>query len=242
MRTADDFADAPGLAKTDRLSRLAEWRQDLDRITNNEKPANPLFLALKNTVQSHKLDPNLLYALLEAFEFDAKDDVRFKTFEDLRWYTARSADPVGRLVLGLFGYRDAMRQKYSDDICTALQLLNFIQDAQEDLQRGRYYFPEEDAGRVGIAEVSNILGSSSRNKLMLLECDRVMALLHDGAPLVESIRGRLKYELRAVVNGAIAMVNKIRAVGGDVFTTRPKLSKREHRAILLKSLFRKVRV
>jgi hydroxysqualene synthase len=269
MRTADDFADESGRTSEERLRLLAEWRQYLDRAIAAQLPSNPIllaldpiflaldpiflaldpiflaldpiFLALQDTVSKFKLPVEPLYSLLDAFEFDAKGHVVFETFEDLHWYTRRSAEPVGKLVLALFGYRDEERILLSNDLCTALQLLNFLQDAKEDLQNERCYFPREDCLKFGIHSAEDILTSSSAGALVLYECDRIERLLANGSSLPERVNGRLKYELRAVLHGAKLMLGKIRAMEGETIRSRPKLTAHEQRAIVLAALLAKIR-
>jgi squalene synthase HpnC len=246
MRTADDFADLPTRSREERLELLAEWRRQLDESLAGKWSENPIFFALSNTIKECKLNPSPLYQLLEAFEFDARGQVHFETFDDLRWYTSRSADPVGELVLALFGYRDSERIKLSNEICSALQLLNFIQDIKEDLKNKRYYYPKEDCeifeialGSSGLAERSP--DWDSRLALVsLFEIERVEALLDRGASLAESVSGRLRYELRAIIHEARKMIAKIRRSDGNTYLLRPKLSKWKHFTVLLQSLARRV--
>jgi len=240
MRTADDFADEPGRTSQERLRLLAEWRQHLDRAIAGQLPSDPIFLALQDTVSKFSLPVEPLYSLLDAFEFDAKGLVSFETYEDLHWYTRRSAEPVGKLVLALFGYRDEERIQLSNDLCTALQLLNFLQDAKDDLQNGRCYIPREDYLKFGICSTGEILTSSSAGALVLYECDRIERLLSNGSSLPERVNGRLKFELRAVLHGAKLMLRKIRAMDGNTIRSRPKLTSRERRAIVLAALLAKV--
>jgi len=237
MRTADDFADLPSRTIEARLSLLTDWRKQLDNVLAGEKTENPIFLALGNTILECKLPTQPFYKLLEAFEFDAKGEVKFETFDDLRWYTARSAEPVGELVLALFGYKEEERIRLSNDICSGLQVLNFIQDIREDFINNRYYYPQEDCRKFRLTGGSDGLKSVLLNKISLFELERVEFLLNNGASLAESVRGRLRYELRAVILAARKMISKIRKVDGDTYSQRPKLSRREHIVILLQSMF-----
>ncbi len=231
MRSADDFADLPYRSGSERLRLLQGWRAKLHSI-DDKTPDNPIFLALRDTIQKFDLPRAPFELLLDAFEFDAHSEVRFETYENLHWYTKRSAEPVGELVLALYGYRDAERTQWSNDICTALQLLNFLQDAKEDLSAGRYYFPREVFQRFGMTDAAEIISSEQAGELVLHECGRIEQLLLDGLPLVESVNGRLKLELRAVVSGAKRMLGKIRAMNGRTIDMRPKLSTFEKRRIL----------
>ncbi|MBS1902571.1 MAG: squalene/phytoene synthase family protein [Bacteroidetes bacterium] len=233
MRMADDFADLPERPREERLRLLADWR---DRLLNPQRDSeHPIFLALRNTITECRLDTAPLLRLLEAFEFDARGNVRFETFDDLRWYTARSADPVGELVLALFGHHEPRLIQLSNEICTGLQLLNFIQDIKEDLANGRYYFPKEDWDLFEIEPSAE----PDKNRLALLslfEADRVESLIDRGAPLAEIVGGRLGLELRAVVHSARRMVANIRRLDGNTYLTRPTLTRREQISVLLQSL------
>jgi len=235
MRTADDFADLPHRSSEERLKLLSEWREKLHSIYRNELPSDPIFLALQDTVRTFDLAIQPFDLLLDAFEFDARGNVRFETYEDLHWYTKRSAEPVGQLVLALFGYQDAGRLGWSNDICTALQLINFLQDAKDDLVNQRYYFPVEDCLKFEIERVEDIPVSTYATELVLFECDRIEKMLTSGAVLSESVNGRLRLELRAVLSGARVMLGKIRAMNGNTINARPKLSSFEKMRMLLSS-------
>jgi squalene synthase HpnC len=244
MRTADDFADLTSRPREIRLQLIRDWRLQLDKAISGRESQHPIFVALSNTISECQLPSEPFYKLLEAFEFDATGDVDFATFDDLRWYTSRSAEPVGELVLALFGYRNVERITMSNDICTGLQLLNFIQDIKEDLGNNRYYYPSEDCEIFGV-NLKSVGGASVRSDrlesvplslLSLFELDRVESLIDRGAPLAESVHGRLRYELRAVIRAARKMIAKIRKLEGSTYRVRPKLSKSEHALILLQSI------
>lgn len=239
MRTADDFADLPHRPRDERLRLLDDYRQQLQRIPEDEQ-SDPVFIALADTIVKFKLSRTPFQRLLDAFEFDAKGDWVFEAMQDQRWYTSRSAEPVGELVLALFGYRDQQRIGWSNEICSALQILNFVQDVKEDLTNGRCYFPREDCWRVGTDPESLLSKPHTLKSLMLYETKRAEEMLNLGAPLAESVRGRLKYELRAVILSARLLIDKIVAGGGDTFHARPKLTKREHVSALFRSLFTRV--
>jgi squalene synthase HpnC len=240
MRTADDFADLPHRLREDRLQLLSEHRRKLDAIFSGKKPDDPIFIALADTIEKYELSAHPFECLLDAFEFDARGQWVFEAMQDQRWYTSRSAEPVGELVLALFGYCDLQRIGWSNEICSALQILNFIQDVKEDLTQGRCYFPHEDCSRVG-AEPANLLSNpKTLQALMLYQTKRAEDMLNLGAPLAESVHGRLKFELRAVVISARVLIAKIVAVGGDTFHNRPTLTKREHVLALFRSLISRV--
>jgi squalene synthase HpnC len=236
MRTADDFADLPNCPSEERLKLLADWRTKLHSIYQNEQPSDPIFLALQDTIQKFNLAIQPFDLLLDAFEFDARGNVRLETYDDLYWYTKHSAEPVGQLVLALFGYRDEERIGWSNDICTALQLINFLQDAKEDLTNQRYYFPREDFMPFGISRAEDIAVSSRSHELVIFECDRIDKMLVNGAALPESVNGRLRLELRAVLAGARMMSGKIRTMNGNTIEARPTLSSLEKMQMLLAAL------
>jgi len=244
MRTADDFADVttpqPPPSKGGGVEQLENWRFQLQQILSGREASNPIFLALRNTITECKLSGEPLERLLEAFEFDARGDVRFDTFEDLRWYTSRSADPVGELVLALFGYRDEKLIRLSNEICTALQLLNFIQDIKEDLGNNRFYYPSDDWRMFNVEQTRDVGETPTLrqrlNLLSLFELDRVETLLDRGAALPELVSGRLRFELRAIIRSARLLIRKIRKIDGNTYLIRPTLSKGERLRVLLQSV------
>lgn len=233
MRTADDYADLAHRSSEERLLLLLDWRSQLNSIFIGDNSRESLFLALRHTIQTFHLAQAPFDLLLEAFEFDAKGDVRFDTYEDLDWYTSRSAEPVGQLVLALFGYNDEKRVRWSNNVCSALQLLNFLQDARQDLLDGRCYFPRESYEQFGIKDPEDILHSDRSGEIILSVCDRIEGMLVDGTSLVESVGGRFRWELRAILAGASTMLVKIRMMKGQTILERPKLSTAERWKILL---------
>ena len=238
MRTADDFADTRG--STEGIKLLEDWRYQLQQVLSSERAEHPIFIALRNTISECHLAGEPLLLLLEAFEFDARGKVQFDTFDDLRWYTSRSADPVGELVLALFSYHDEKLIRLSNEICTALQLLNFIQDIREDLANNRYYYPKDDWLLFGLDQTKQIeskpLLLQRLNLLSLFELERVESLLERGAPLINQVSGRLRLELRAIVKSARKLAKKIRKLEGNTYLTRPTLSKGERLVVLLQSV------
>jgi len=240
MRSADDFADLPHRSSDERLTLLAAYRQKLNSLSVGAYVKDPVFIALADTIDKFNLSVSPFERLLDAFEFDARGQWVFEAMQDQRWYTSRSAEPVGELVLALFGYQDRQRIGWSNEICSALQILNFVQDVKEDLAGGRCYFPREDCWRLGVEPENLSAKPDSLKKLMLYETKRAEEMLNLGAPLAESVKGRLKYELRAVILSARALIAKIVDIGGDTYNSRPTLTKREHVMTLFRSLITKV--
>jgi squalene synthase HpnC len=225
-RAADDFADEPE-HRGHRLQRLDEWESHLDRCLEGS-PEGPVFVALAETIKLHRLPPQLFRDLLDAFRQDCRLS-RYESWEELLDYCRRSANPVGRLVLHLFGYRDEKRCGWSDAICSALQLTNFWQDVGVDWNKDRIYLPAEARRGHGVSE--DDIGSGRVHdgfkELMGEMVDRTRRMFDEGKPLLESVGGRLSLELRCVWLGGNRILNKIEASGFDIFEDRPTLSRAE---------------
>src|SRR6266568_1905912 len=237
-RYADDFADERGVAE--RLKALAEWRQKLVNCYAGEAE-HDVFIALRDTVERFHLSQAHFENLLRAFESDVRVS-RHQDFDSLLAYCACSANPVGRLVLELFGHREEELFALSDSICTALQLANFWQDVAVDLDRDRIYLPMEDLARsnITLAEVEAMKLSDSRNspggvrslaaddrwqRLMALEVQRTRELFERGKPLPERVAPELRHQLRLTWLGGMTILEKIEAARYDVFRNRPKLTR-----------------
>jgi len=235
-RTADDFADEPGLSSSERLQALGEWRARLSECSQGQ-PRHPIFLALRDTLERHALPVELCSRLLDAFESDVTVH-RFEKREDVLAYCRNSANPVGRLVLLLFGYRDERLMQRSDCICTALQLTNFWQDLGIDLQKDRVYLPLEDLCRWGISETelrSRPMAEHVR-RLMADVVDWAQDLFEEGKPLLHSVGWDLKPELRLTYNGGVKILDRIRAREYDVLGHRPVLSPWDKSLLVFRSL------
>jgi squalene synthase HpnC len=223
-RTADDLADEePDPARA--LAGLDAWERELDACYAGT-PHHPIFVALADTVRTFAIPSEPFRRLLTAFRMDVRFG-GFRTFDDLRHYCAHSADPVGHLVLYLFGHRDAERQARADDICTALQLTNFWQDLAIDLRKGRIYLPREDMERFGYTpeDLGRHAVTPAFRELMAFECARTRDLFARGlalAGMLDRHRGR---EIRLFAGGGIAILDRLEAVGYDAFTARPTLSR-----------------
>lgn len=234
MRTADDVADDPVTPSTKKLAALSEIRKAL-----NTGSDDPIIRAVRNTLKQCSLDRVELHSLLDAFEFDARAEVRFEAFSDLRWYSARSAEPVGRMILALFGCADPVLIQKSNEITSALQLLNFMQDAQEDLHNGRSYFPRRDYEQFDIHSAVEILQKpDSSARLLAFEGQRVWQMIEAGLPLAESVRGRLRYELRAVILSALRLLRKMEKSHWSHLSQgeKPRLTRTDKLLILVRAL------
>lgn len=233
-RTADDIADEQRDA-----AALAAFRADFLRHVDGGAATVPLFVDLAATMRECGLERELFTDLLDAF---AQDCVQKRyDMAQLLDYCRRSANPVGRLVLRVHGYRDAGLDALSDRICTALQLLNHLQDLRSDLrERDRIYFPREDMVRFGVTD-ELLLAPSALPALRSFVRHWAVRLGHDfaaGWPLVDRVRGRLRWELRAILRGAAAVLARILAADGDVLGSRVHLTKWERARTVLGGLLR----
>ncbi len=227
-RTADDIADEGDAPAAKRLEQLAAYRTDLAAVLAG-RPASPawapVFAALARQQALHALPPPLLHDLLDAFE----QDVRNPPYPDraaLLDYCRRSANPVGRLLLHLYGINDAVSLRRSDAICSALQLINFWQDLSVDGPRGRCYVPHADAAAHGVPlqALLRCEDSAQARRLIRTLCDWAEVLMLEGAPLVRTVPGRAGWELRLVVQGGLRVLARIRAMDHAALLQRPKLT------------------
>lgn len=228
-RTADDIADEGDLPAEARIEALRRYSEQLDRIGAGMRPAaspaGELFANLAQVIARYRLDLGLLHDLLSAFSQDATTR-RYPNFEGVLDYCRRSANPVGRLMLALYGHDTPQNRILSDDICTALQLVNFWQDVAIDRSKDRLYLPLDDLARFGIdAESLNQDPSHTAwRSLMQFEVDRTRTMMLKGAPLARLLPGRIGLELRLVVQGGLRILEKIEQVHFDVFHQRPVLT------------------
>ena len=231
-RTADDIADEGEATPAQRLHDLQAYRQDLTAACAQNHSFSPrwpqVFGPLQFAIQTHQLPVQALHDLLDAFEQDVektRDRAGYATQTDLLDYCRRSANPVGRLLLHLYGVSDPHALRLSDDICTALQLINFWQDPSVDIPRGRYYFTQEDCARFGVLQpdVLACRQTPSATKLIAACVDSAKARMQNGAALVHQVPGRAGWELRLVVQGGLRILDKIQALQYATLITRPTL-------------------
>ena len=242
-RLADDVADE-GVAPADvRLARLAQLEEQLLACAAEPSAAcAPIFLALGHTIAHHTLPLEPFRDLLTAFRRDAAGETRrFRTFEHVLDYCRCSADPVGRIVLGLFGHRDAERTARSDDLCTALQLTNFWQDLRGDLvERDRIYVPDEDLDRFpGAREaLATLCMTVGLRDCLAFELARTRARFASGLELADLVDGRLRREVRLFAHGGLAILDRIEAHDYDVLAQRPTLGRGDFARLVWKELWR----
>lgn len=246
-RTADDLADEGDTDAPTRLADLAAYRADLARAADPAGgPASTrwphVFGPLQQALRDFKLPVDLLTDLLSAFEQDVhktRDGAGYTSRAELLDYCRRSANPVGRLLLHLYGVTNTHALAQSDAICTALQLINFWQDPSRDIPRGRYYFPAEDCARLGVQQADLLaLRATPETTKLIAECaDWAGATMQKGAQLVHTVPGRAGWELRLVVQGGLRILDKVRALQGASLHTRPTLGRLDVCRMLVRTLW-----
>ncbi|MEU9171076.1 squalene synthase HpnC [Streptomyces sp. NPDC048420] len=209
----------------DRLLLLDAFEADLNRVFSGE-PRHPLLRRLQPTVRRRALTPEPFLGLIAANRQDQLV-TRYETYDDLLAYCGLSANPVGRLVLAVTGTSTPERIRHSDAICTALQIVEHLQDVAEDLGRDRIYLPAEDMKRFHVqeADLATKTAGASVRALVAYEAQRARDLLNEGAPLVGSVHGRLKLLLAGFVAGGRAAIHAVAAAEYDVLPGPPKPGK-----------------
>lgn len=224
-RSADDLADEGDAAPAERLAALTAYAQQLDAIARGEDAGDPMFRSLATVIERYQLPLQPLRDLLSAFSQDVVT-TRYADFPFLLDYCRRSANPVGHLMLCLYGAVDERNLAQSNAICTALQLINFWQDVGIDIGKGRIYIPQDDLDRFGVGEDVIMRGETNAawRALMAFEVGRARSLMNEGASLALRLPGRVGWELRMVVQGGLRILELIERVHYDVFRHRPVLA------------------
>lgn len=247
-RTADDLADEGTADAAERLEQLARYRRALDACLAGQPTSNTawpeVFAPLAHAVCTHALPAPLLHDLLHAFEQDVRHTAAGHLYADsaaLLAYCRLSANPVGRLLLHLYGINDATSLKQSDAICSALQLINFWQDIRVDHARGRHYLPADRLARHGLqlADFAPVWDATRgpRSQALVAElCLEARALMCAGAPLALRIPGRAGWELRLVVQGGLRILDKIAALDHRSWLERPTLGRADLPLLLWRAL------
>ncbi len=231
-RSADDLADEGAADAPQRIAALTEYEAELAKIGRGEPTSHPIFIRLAPVIAQYQLPLQPFYDLLSAFKQDVST-TRYPDYALLLDYCRRSANPVGRLMLALYGAASEPNLEDSDAICSALQIINFCQDVAIDWQKQRIYLPLEDLSRFGVAETdieqqaNGAHGAARWRELMAFEVTRVRALMLSGAGLPLRLPGRIGWELRLVVQGGLRILERIEQAGHDVFRQRPKLGWRD---------------
>lgn len=240
-RSADDIADEGDADAESRLAALDAYRAELDAIEAGRPGIDPalapIFARLADNVRRFALPLQPMRDLLDAFSQDVVK-ARYACFDELLDYCRRSANPVGRLLLHLYGRTEADALLRSDAVCTSLQLINFWQDVAVDWRKNRIYLPAEDLARFGVTEADIAAGRCDARwrALLSFEVGRAREMMHHGAPLATMLPGRIGLELRLIVCGGLRILERIEAADHDVFRQRPTLGRGDWFRILLRAL------
>jgi squalene synthase HpnC len=247
-RQADDFADEGDCTVEQRLSALKKFRDELDLLQAYIKPQTAFFAALGVMIRSKNLSYVPFYDLLDAFKQDVTK-TRYQNFTEVMDYCSRSANPIGRLLLQLYQSATPMNIELSDNICSALQIINFLQDIAIDFKKNedkqRIYMCQDELLKFGITEqqLSTYVNVSAPvdeqwRQFMQFNLQRVHMLLISGKPLGRILKGRIGFEMRMIIAGGERIITKINKVNGDIFNRRPTLNKWDWLLILTKALLK----
>jgi len=234
-RTADDYADEGNFSSSIRVEKLQVLEDRLKSLLK-DNTATELEAALLNTIITRRLNPEYFFNLLKAFKQDVIK-TRYSDFTEVLDYCSKSANPVGRILLELFNVRNERAFYYSDKICTALQLTNFIQDTSTDFSKGRIYYPLDEMEKFGVNEKMFEMNEISHNlkKLFEFSVNRTQSMFDEGKSLLEFLSGRFKYEIAWTIKGGEEILNKIRGADFDVFSERQLLTKTDYLKLFIKS-------
>ncbi len=236
-RRADDFADEGELPQQERLARLDDYARQLDAIAAGLAVDDPVFVALADIIARHGLPLAPFHDLLHAFRSDVTKK-RYANFGEVMAYCRHSANPVGRLLLHLHGAADARNLAQSDAVCSALQLINFLQDIHQDYaENDRIYLPQDEMARFGISEEDIRLRRTTPAMRLFMDTqiERARRLMQAGSPLGVSLRGRFALELRLIIMGGTRVLQKLHAQRDDVFA-RPRLTLRDWAWVIWRAL------
>ena len=249
-RTADDIADEGHATTAERLAALALYRADLACAVAGSEPSpqwRPMFNALARAIRERALPVPLLNDLISAFEQDVRHTAaghHYANLDELLAYCKLSANPVGRLLLHLYGVHDPLSLTQSDHICSALQLINFWQDISVDLPRQRHYLPSDLLERQGLrredfSDTAKVNAATDARRVASVAalCQDAQARMQQGAPLAKRIPGRAGWELRLVVQGGLRILDKIEASGFQSWERRPTIGKLDAPILLWRALW-----
>lgn len=247
-RQADDFADEGDFTIEQRLNALHKFRDELDLLQAYIKPQTAFFAALGVMIRSRNLPFIPFYDLLDAFSQDVTK-IRYQNFQEILDYCSRSANPIGRLMLHLYQAATPNNIELSDNICSALQVINFLQDIAIDFKKNdgkqRIYMCQDELLKFGITEqqIAAYVNASAPvgkewQQFMQFNLQRVRTLLITGKPLGRILKGRIGFEMRMIIAGGERIITKITKVNGDIFNHRPTLNKWDWLLILTKALLK----
>ena len=221
-RSADDFADEGDDTAEVRLAKLQAFRTELDAIQSGRTPGTLLFADIARIVRDHRLPIRLFHDLLDAFSQDVVKK-RYADFAEVLDYCRRSANPVGRLLLHLFGKAEEANLRHADSICSALQIINFWQDVAIDFAKDRIYLPQDEMRRFGVGEDHLRQRRCDRafQELLRFQVERARRMMLEGAQLVKALDGRFRLEIAVTVQGGLRILDKLEQADYDMFRRRP---------------------
>ena len=224
-RQADDLADEGQADDDARITSLNEMAASIDAVAQGQPPEDPMYIAIADTIQRFQLPVELFHDLISAFKQDVTQK-RYADFGEVMGYCRRSANPVGRLLLHLYGQTDRQSLGYSDAICSALQLINFYQDLAQDYdEMDRIYISQDEIRKAFVNEsyFKNRITDGPMILLMRKQYERANKLLNAGAPLGKKLKGRFGLEIRLIIAGGSRILQKLYQQHDDVFS-RPRIN------------------
>ncbi len=235
-RQADDIADEGKLDDNARIKKLDEYLNNFEAALRKNFTSN-FWLALQNTITEKNLDPQNFRNLITAFKQDLVIK-KYESYKDLLGYCQNSANPVGRIILELNQIKSEEANKYSDNICTALQLTNFYQDVSLDIKKGRVYIPQEDFELFEINDsiITKQNVNNSFKNLIKYEIERTKQLFDEGKKLLKYLPLRLRLQIMVTIKGGESILEKIESSNYDVLTKRPKLTKSDFLILFSKAI------
>lgn len=240
-RCADDFADEDNHTQAERLALLQGYVDELNIIKANGSSQDAFFIEFAQMLRDRKLPLAPFYDLLDAFKQDVIK-TRYVNFDEVLDYCKRSANPIGALLLHLFNKASPKNLAYSDNICSALQLINFYQDVAIDFDDTdhprRIYCCQDEMQQFGITETQMAAQQSHVNweRFMRFNVERAETMLQNGKPLGRILPGRMGLEMRLIIAGGETIIRKLKVVNGDVFHKRPTIKAWDWPAILIKAI------
>ncbi len=234
-RVADDFADEAQYEGR-RSRELDRWEEQLNDAYRG-RADHPVFIALADTVDKFDLPITEFTELLSGFRTDLERR-RYATFDELRSYTRQSAEPIGRLLLYIGGYRSAELMEYADDLSSAVAMARLIQDVSSDWKRGRVYIPAEDLRHFGVTEldIAGARATPSVAALIRYEIARTRALFERARPIVDIVGADLAVELALTWHGGMRILDKIDSVGAQLLAAKPRLNTADKALVLARAL------
>ena len=236
-RNADDFADEGDWDTDARLEKLKDYDDKLDKITSEKYVGDPVFIALADVINQHALPLQLFHDLITAFRLDVTKK-RYKDINDVWDYCRYSANPVGRLLLHLTKEDTTENLERSDAICSALQLINFLQDIEQDLmENDRIYLPQDDMLHFHVTsnQLQERLSNEAMQKLIQQQISYAREKMLLGKSLGHDVHGRFGFQLRIMINGGLRVLELLEKQKSDYFS-RPRLGKRDWCRMIWRSI------